>query len=77
VEDAMMEAYKTFVTSETQKKVHYQNESLCSKRTKNTSSEILLMGAFEHSPLYDKFMEFLLNKRNRKDGVFFLTYKPP
>jgi len=35
------------------------------------------MAASGHLPHYAKFMELLPNKRKRKDGVFFLSYKPP
>ena len=66
-----------FVTSETQKKTHLLQESLCSLRRMSTDSEILLMGACEHLPLYAKFMNILPNKRKRKEDVFFLSYKPP
>jgi hypothetical protein len=33
--------------------------------------------AWEHLLLCYKFMEFLPNKRKKKDDIFFLTYLPP
>ncbi|KAK2352333.1 hypothetical protein QL285_096331 [Trifolium repens] len=40
-------------------------------------SKSLVVGAWEHLILYAKFMEFLPNKRNKKDDAFFLSYMPP
>ena len=35
------------------------------------------MGVGERLLPYPKFMEFLPNKRKKKDGAFFLSYKLP
>ena len=48
----MVEADKTFVTLETQKKVQWQEESHCSKGKNDINSEILLTEACEHLPLF-------------------------
>jgi hypothetical protein len=54
-----------------QKKFHY------SLRWESVYSKSLVVGAWEHLILYAKFMEFLPNKRNKKDDAFFLSYMPP
>ena len=66
-----------FVTSETQNNNHLLQESNCHLRRTNTYSSKANIGAREHLTLLAKFMEFLSNKRKRKDDVFFLSYKPP
>jgi hypothetical protein len=41
------------------------------------NSKGLTVRAWEHLLLCYKFMEFLPNKRKKKDDIFFLTYLPP
>ena len=46
-------------------------------RWESLNSKGLTVRAWEHLLLCYKFMEFLPNKRKKKDDVFFLTYLPP
>lgn len=48
-----------------------------SLRWESLNSKGLTVSAWEHLLLCYKFMEFLPNKRKKKDDVFFLTYLPP
>jgi len=48
-----------------------------SLRWESLNSKGLTVRAWEHLLLCYKFMEFLPNKRKKKDDVFFLTYLPP
>ncbi|CAJ2633107.1 unnamed protein product [Trifolium pratense] len=48
-----------------------------SPRWESACSKSLVVGRWKHLLLYAKFMEFLTNKRKKKDDVFFLTYMPP
>ena len=66
-----------FVISETQNKIHLLQESQCRLRRTSTYSKKAKIGAWEHLILLTKFMEFLPNKRKKKDDVFFLSFKPP
>ena len=43
----------------------------------NSNFKSLTMGAWEHLLLFIKFMEFLPNKRKKKDDIFFLSFLPP
>lgn len=51
----------------------YQSSPMC----KSAYSKGLVVGRWEHLLLYAKFMEFLANKRKKKDDVFLLSFKPP
>ena len=66
-----------FVTSENLNKNHLLQESQCHLGRTITYSRKAKIGAREHFLILAKFMEFLPNKRKRKDEVFFLSYKPP
>jgi hypothetical protein len=80
VSDVMVQEEKpasNFGTSKTQNKTHLLQESQWHLRRTSTYSRKAKIGAREHLLLLAKFMEFLLNKRKRKDDVFFLSYKPP
>lgn len=48
-----------------------------SLRWESLNSKGLTMSAWEHLLLCYKFMEFLPNKRKKKDDIFFLSYFPP
>jgi hypothetical protein len=56
---------------------HLPNKHESSPRWENPYSKALVIGAWEHLILYTKFMDFLPNKRKKKDDMFFLTYMPP
>jgi hypothetical protein len=56
---------------------HLNKELYSSLRWESAYSKSLVVGASEHLILYAKFMEFLPNKRKKKDDVFFLSYMPP
>jgi len=62
---------------EMEEKIHLQKETHSSLKWEVTISRSLLVGAWDHLLLSYKFMEFLPNKRKKKDDVFFLTYFPP
>ncbi|PNX64406.1 hypothetical protein L195_g054002 [Trifolium pratense] len=62
---------------EIKKKRHLKNEHYSSLKWESAYSKSLVVGAWEHLILYVKFMEFLPNKRKKKDDVFFLSYMPP
>ena len=57
--------------------IHLQKDTHFSLWWVVTISRSLLVGACEHLLLCYKFMEFLPNKRKKKDYVFFLSYLPP
>ena len=57
--------------------IHLQEKTHSSIWWDATISRSLLVGAWEHLLLCYKFMEFLPNKRKKKDDVFFPTYFPP
>jgi len=59
------------------KNIHLQEKIHSSIWWDATISKSLLVGAWEHLLLCYQFMEFLPNKRKKKDDVFFLTYFPP
>ncbi|KEH16359.1 hypothetical protein MTR_0214s0030 [Medicago truncatula] len=46
-------------------------------RWESLNSKGLTVGAWEYLILCDKFMEFLPNKRKKKDDIFFLSFLPP
>ena len=54
-----------------------QMDARPSLRWESLNSKGLTVRAWEHLLLCYKFMEFLPNKRKKKDDVFFLTYLPP
>jgi hypothetical protein len=54
-----------------------QMDAYPSLRWESLNSKGLIVSAWEHLLLCYKFMEFLPNKRKKKDDVFFLTYLPP
>jgi len=43
----------------------------------SSNAKSLAVGSWEHLLLCMKFMEFLPNKRKKKDDIFFLSYLPP
>ncbi|AES70658.2 hypothetical protein MTR_3g060830 [Medicago truncatula] len=48
-----------------------------SLRWESLNSKRKTVSAWEYLILYAKFMEFLPNKRKKKDDIFFLSYLPP
>ncbi|KAK2361819.1 hypothetical protein QL285_086932 [Trifolium repens] len=62
---------------ELEEKDHLPKKHQPSSRLESTHSMSLFVGAWGHLILYAKFMEFLPNKRKKKDDVFFLSFKPP
>ncbi|AES65908.2 hypothetical protein MTR_2g058650 [Medicago truncatula] len=48
-----------------------------SLRWESSNDKDLVAGAWEHLLLCAKFMEFLPNKRKKKDDIFFLSYLSP
>jgi len=54
-----------------------QMDECPSLRWESSNSKGLTVGAWKYLILCAKFMEFLSNKRKKKDDVFFLTYLPP
>ena len=54
-----------------------QMDARPSLRWESLNSKGLTVRAWEHLLLCYKFMEFLPNKRKKKDDIFFLTYLPP
>ena len=54
-----------------------QKDACPSLRWENSNSKGLTVGAWEYLILCAKFMEFLPNKRKKKDDIFFLSYLPP
>ena len=54
-----------------------QMDARPSLRWESLNSKGLTVRAWEHLLLCYKFMEFLPNKRKKKDDMFFLTYLPP
>ena len=80
VNDVMMQEEKpssSFVISETQNKTHLRQESQCHLRRTSTFSSKAKIGAQNNIILLEKIMQFLLNRRMKKDDVFFLSYKSP
>jgi len=59
-----------------QNKTHLMQEFQCHLKRTSTYFIKAKIGAWEHLLLLAKFMEFLPNKRNRKDDVFFPSYMP-
>ncbi|KAK2388885.1 hypothetical protein QL285_062522 [Trifolium repens] len=62
---------------ELEEKDHLPKKHQPSSRLESTHSMSLFVGAWGHLILYAKFMEFLPNKRKKKDDVFFLSFMPP
>ena len=56
---------------------HLPNKHESSPRWENPYSKALVIGAWEHVILYAKFMDFITNKRKKKDDVFLLSFRPP
>ena len=54
-----------------------QMDACPSLRWESLNSKGLTVRAWEHLLLCYKFMEFLPNKRKKKDDIFFLSYFPP
>ncbi|KEH38154.1 hypothetical protein MTR_2g061240 [Medicago truncatula] len=54
-----------------------QIDACPSLRWESSNDKDLVAGAWEHLLLCAKFMEFLPNKRKKKDDIFFLSYLPP
>ena len=54
-----------------------QMDACPSLRWESLNSKGLTAGAREYLILCAKFMEFLPNKRRKKDDIFFLSYFPP
>ena len=56
---------------------HVQMNTYPSLRWENLNSKGLTMSAWEYLILYAKFIEFLPNKRKKKDDIFLLSFLPP
>jgi len=56
---------------------HVQMNTYPSFRWESLISKELTGSAWEYLLLCMKFMEFLPNKRKKKDDIFFLSYLPP
>ncbi|KEH33263.1 hypothetical protein MTR_3g034005 [Medicago truncatula] len=54
-----------------------QMDACPSLRWEILNSKGLTVGAWEYLILYVKLMEFLPNKRKKKDDIFFLSFLPP
>jgi len=54
-----------------------QMDACPSLRWESLNSKGLTVSAWEYLILYVKFMEFLPNKRKKKDDIFFLSFLPP
>ena len=57
--------------------IHVQMNTYPSLRWESLMSKGLTVNAGEYLILYAKFMEFLPNKRKKKDDIFFLSFLPP
>jgi hypothetical protein len=71
-----------YVTFESQpmkfkEKNHLSKKHQSSPWWENAHSINLVAGRWEHFLLYAKFMDFLTNKRKKKDDVFLLSFRPP
>jgi len=62
---------------EMEENIHLQKETHSSLSWESSNSKGLTVGAWEYLTLCAKFMEFLPNKRKKKDDIFFLSYLPP
>jgi len=60
-----------------EKLTHVQIITYPSLRWESLNSKCLTVSAWECLILYAKFMEFLPNKRKKKDDIFFLSFLPP
>ena len=56
---------------------HVQLNTYSSLWWESSNAESLAIGSWEHLLHCMKFMEFLPNKRKKKDDIFFLSYLPP
>jgi len=56
---------------------HEKMDTCPSLRWESSNDKDLAAGAWEHLLLCAKFMEFLPNKRKKKDDIFFLSFLPP
>ncbi|AES75365.2 hypothetical protein MTR_6g042710 [Medicago truncatula] len=56
---------------------HVQMNIYPSLRWENLNSKGSIVSAWEYLILDAKFMEFLPNKRKKKDDIFFLSFLPP
>lgn len=56
---------------------HMQLNPYPSLRWESLTSKRFNVSSWEHLLLCMKFMEFLPNKRKKKDDIFFLSYLPP
>jgi hypothetical protein len=56
---------------------HVQMNSYPSLRWESFTSKRFTVSSWEHLLLCMKFIEFLPNKRKKKDDIFFLSYLPP
>jgi len=56
---------------------HVQMNTYHSLWWESSNAESLAVGSWEHLLHCMKFMEFLPNKRKKKDDIFFLSYLPP
>jgi len=57
--------------------IQFLKDTYSSPWWESSNSKSLTMGAWDHLLLCMKFMEFLPNKRKKKDDVFFQSYLPP
>ncbi|KAK2384508.1 hypothetical protein QL285_071848 [Trifolium repens] len=62
---------------ELEEKDHLPKKHQPSSRLESAHSTSLFVGVWGLLIPYVKFMEFLPNKRKKKDDVFFLSFKPP
>jgi hypothetical protein len=74
--------FDIYVTFESQpmklkERNHLPNKHQSSPMWEIPYSKALVIGSWEHLILYMKFVDFLPNKRKKKDDMFFLTYMPP
>ncbi|MCI44129.1 hypothetical protein A2U01_0065368, partial [Trifolium medium] len=65
--------YVSFESQPKDFKNHLPRKLHPSLQRESANSKSLVVGAWEHIILYEKFMGFLTNKRKMKDDVFFLT----
>ncbi len=63
--------------TEVEEITHVQMDARPSLRWESLNSKGFTVGAWEYLNLCAKFMEFLPNKRKKKDDIFFLSYLPP
>jgi len=56
---------------------HVQRDTHSSLWCESSNDKDLEAGVWEHLLLCMKFMEFLPNKRKKKDDIFFPSFSPP